>query len=66
MQNETKMQPGFTKGRSCQTNLIFFFDQITDFLDKGKADDLPYVDITKIYAMVPHGGITSDFPMWYH
>ncbi|CAM4667170.1 unnamed protein product [Lepidochelys kempii] len=50
-----KIQHGFTKGRSCQTNLISFFEKVTDFLDKGNAVDLTYLDFRKAFDTVPHG-----------
>ncbi|CAM5087852.1 unnamed protein product [Natator depressus] len=50
-----KIQHGFTKGRSCQTNLISFFDKVIDFLDKGNAVDLIYLDFSKAFDTVPHG-----------
>ncbi|CAM4563975.1 unnamed protein product [Caretta caretta] len=50
-----KIQHGFTKGRSCQTNLISFFERVTDFLDKGNAVDLIYLDFSKAFDMVSHG-----------
>ncbi|CAM5127349.1 unnamed protein product [Natator depressus] len=50
-----KIQHGFTKGRSCQTNLISFFETVTDFLDKGNAVDLIYLDFSKAFDTVPHG-----------
>ncbi|CAM4371744.1 unnamed protein product [Caretta caretta] len=49
-----KIQHGFTKGRSCQTNLIFF-EKVTDFLDKGNAVDLIYLDFSKAFDTGPHG-----------
>ncbi|CAM5091339.1 unnamed protein product [Eretmochelys imbricata] len=53
--NWDKIQHGFTKGRSCQTNLISFFEKVTDFLDKGNAVDLIYLDFSKAFDTVPHG-----------
>ncbi|CAM4591327.1 unnamed protein product [Lepidochelys kempii] len=50
-----KIQHGFTKGRSCQTNLISFFEKVTDFLDKGNTVDLIYLDFSKAFDTVPHG-----------
>ncbi|CAM4378502.1 unnamed protein product [Caretta caretta] len=50
-----KIQHGFTKGRSCQTNLFSFFEKVTDFLDKGNTVDLIYLDFSKAFDTVPHG-----------
>ncbi|CAM4601877.1 unnamed protein product [Caretta caretta] len=50
-----KIQHGFTKGRSCQTNLISFSEKVTDFLDKGNTVDLIYLDFSKAFDTVPHG-----------
>uniref|UniRef100_A0A674KC54 Reverse transcriptase domain-containing protein n=1 Tax=Terrapene triunguis TaxID=2587831 RepID=A0A674KC54_9SAUR len=52
--NWDKLQHGFTKGRSCQTNLISFFEKVTVFLDKGNAVDLIYLDFSKAFDTVPH------------
>uniref|UniRef100_A0A8C3FC47 Reverse transcriptase domain-containing protein n=1 Tax=Chrysemys picta bellii TaxID=8478 RepID=A0A8C3FC47_CHRPI len=52
--NSDKLQHGFTKGRSCQTNLISFFEKVTDLLDKGNAVDLIYLDFSKAFDTVPH------------
>ncbi|CAM4595088.1 unnamed protein product [Lepidochelys kempii] len=52
-----KIQHCFTKGRSCQTNLISFFEKVTDFLDKGNAVDLIYLDFSKAFNTVPHGEV---------
>ncbi|CAM5090421.1 unnamed protein product [Natator depressus] len=49
-----KIQHGFAKGRSCQTNLISF-EKVTDFLDKGNAVDLIYLDFSKAFDTVPQG-----------
>ncbi|CAM4373323.1 unnamed protein product [Lepidochelys olivacea] len=54
-----KIQHGFTKGRSCQTNLISFFEKVIDFLDKGNAVDLIYLDFSKAFDTVPHGELVK-------
>jgi len=47
-------QPGFIKGRSCLTNLISFYDEVTRLLDEGKAVDVVYLDFSKAFDTVPH------------
>jgi len=47
-------QHGFMKGRSCLTNLISFYDQITRLVDEVKAVDVIYLDISKAFDTVPH------------
>ncbi|CAM5076776.1 unnamed protein product [Eretmochelys imbricata] len=54
-----KIQHGFTKGRSCQTNLISFFEKVIDFLDKGNAVDLIYLDFSKAFDTMPHGELVK-------
>jgi len=47
-------QHGFMKGRSCWTNLISFYDQMTRLGDEGKAVDVVYLDFSKAFDTVPH------------
>ncbi|KAJ7396814.1 RNA-directed DNA polymerase from mobile element jockey-like protein [Pitangus sulphuratus] len=47
-------QHGFRKSRSCLTNLIFFYDQVTRLTDEGKAVDLVYPDFSKDFDTVSH------------
>ncbi|PKU42732.1 rna-directed dna polymerase from mobile element jockey-like [Limosa lapponica baueri] len=47
-------QHGFMKGRSCQTNLISFYNKMIRLLDEGKAVDIIYLDFQKAFDTVPH------------
>jgi len=47
-------QHGFMKGRSCLTNLISFYDQVTHLVDYRKAVDVVYLDFNKVFDTVSH------------
>jgi len=47
-------QHGFMKGRSCLTNLISFYDQVTRLVDGRKVVDVVYLDFSKVFDTVPH------------
>jgi hypothetical protein len=49
-----KSQHGFTKGRSCLTNLLTYLEDVTRAVDEGHALDAVYLDFSKAFDKVPH------------
>ena len=47
-------QHGFLKARSCLTNLLCFFEEITKWVDVGSPVDVIYLDFQKAFDKVPH------------
>jgi len=47
-------QHGFTKGKSCLTNLITFCDSMTGWVDDGRTVDVVYLDFSKVSDTVSH------------
>ena len=47
-------QHGFTKGKSCLTNLLSFYSKVYEAADNGDSYDIIYLDYSKAFDKVPH------------
>ncbi|NXY64185.1 PO11 protein, partial [Callaeas wilsoni] len=47
-------QQGFRRGRSCLTNLMYFYEQVTRLADAGKAVDVVCLDFSKAFDTISH------------
>ena len=47
-------QHGFTKGSSCLSNLLEFYEPVSDWVDEGKAVDIVCLDFKRVFDKVPH------------
>ncbi|KAK4829153.1 LOW QUALITY PROTEIN: hypothetical protein QYF61_002368, partial [Mycteria americana] len=59
-----KSQRGFTKGKSCLTNLITFYDEMTSLVDEGRAVDIVYLDFSEAFNTACHKILIEKLLKW--
>ena len=60
----TDKQHGFSKARSCLTNLLESFEEWTAALDEHYAVDVIYLDFKKAFDSVPHQRLLSKIKLY--
>jgi len=51
---------GFIKGKLCLSNLIASFNEMSSFVDDGRAMNVVYLDISNTFNAVSHNTLTDN------
>ncbi|KAK4816624.1 hypothetical protein QYF61_019323 [Mycteria americana] len=57
-------QHGFTKGKSCLTNLRNFYGEMTGLVDEGTTGDIAYLDFRKAFNSISHKVLREKLIKW--
>ena len=61
---EKGSQHGFTRGRSCLTNLLEFFKEVYESKDEGKLVDVICLDFANAFDKVPRKRLAKNLQAW--
>ncbi|KAJ7411023.1 RNA-directed DNA polymerase from mobile element jockey-like protein [Willisornis vidua] len=56
-----KSQHGFTKEKTCLTDLIAFYHGTSGWIDEGRAVDVVFLEFNKAFYTVSHHMLTGNF-----
>ena len=62
--NDVVLGHRFMRGRSCLTNLIFFYDKISHLLYQGKPIDVIFSHFSKAFNTVSHSILDKMSAIW--
>ena len=54
------MENGSTNGKSCLTNLIAFYNEMTSLMDEGRTADVVYLNFSKAFDTVSCNNLTNN------
>lgn len=57
-------QHGYTKGKTCLSNLIALYDEMMRLVDEGKTVDVVYLDFSKGFNTVSHNILIDKQKYW--